>query len=53
MVESPSSEVLKDHGDLALTDVVSGHGVMDGTLDSVILMGPIQPECFCDTSVST
>lgn len=30
MVESPPLEVLKNHGDVALWDIISGHGVVMG-----------------------
>ena len=37
--EGPSLEVFKNHGDMALRDMVSGHGG-DGLLDD--LSGPFQ-----------
>ena len=37
VVESPSLEVFKNHGDVALRDVVSGHGWGGLVLDLVIL----------------
>jgi len=39
VVQSPSLEVLKNHVDVALRDVVSGHGGGGLTLDKVILEG--------------
>jgi len=38
VVESPSLEVLKNRGDVALRDVVSGHGGGELELDWVILV---------------
>ena len=38
VVESPSLEVLNYHGDVALRDVVSGHGGDELGLDWVILV---------------
>ena len=37
MVESPSLEVFKNHGDVALRDTASGHGARGLGLDLVIL----------------
>ncbi len=37
VVKSPSLEVFKTHGDVALSDVVSGHGGNKLRLDYVIL----------------
>ena len=39
VVGSPSLEVFQNHGDVALRDVVSGHGGGGLTLDKVILEG--------------
>lgn len=49
VVESPSLEVLKSHVDVALRDVVSGHGgggLMVGLND---LKGLLQPQWFCES----
>jgi len=47
VVESPSLEGLKNHGDVALRAMVSGHSKMDCWLDLVIL------EVFSSLSDST
>jgi len=44
--EGPSLEVFKNHGDMALREMVSGHGG-DGLLDD--LSGPFQSSWFCDS----
>jgi len=43
VVESPFLEVFKNHGDVALSDVVSGHGENEWMVGQDNLSGLFQP----------
>ena len=51
-MESPSLEVAKNHGDVALRDVVSGHGGGGLTVGFGDLRGFFQPSWFCDSMIT-